>query len=136
MRTLGDLSIAAGEHERSKGFRQDWQDSEWLEGLADTYELDLTTTQREELRRIASTHRTMLLCTKLMLVCTEAAEAVSELRDVTADGIEDSKFTEELADVVIRVMGLADMVDGDIEYEVVTKMEKNAARPYRHGRKY
>lgn len=41
------------------------------------------------------------------------------------------EFAEELADVAIFLLGLAEMQGVDLEKEILAKMETNAARKYR-----
>ena len=66
----------------------------------------------------------------LMLVTTEVAEAAEAVR------IGDKQnFAEELADICIRVFDCAETLGINIEQEIVNKMEKNAARPVKHGGK-
>lgn len=45
-------------------------------------------------------------------------------------------FEDELADVMIRVMDLAAFMGVDLEKHIKAKMEYNALRPYKHGKKY
>ena len=45
------------------------------------------------------------------------------------------KVGVELADVVIRVLDLAEMLDIDLTGIILTKMKYNESRPYRHGNK-
>ena len=45
------------------------------------------------------------------------------------------KSREELADVIIRTIGLAHGMDIDLEDQVMIKMEKNRAREIKHGNK-
>ncbi len=69
----------------------------------------------------------------LMLVVTEVAEATEEHREQKEGWRE--RFASELADVVIRVGNLAAGLGIDLEAAVVAKMDKNDARPVRHGGK-
>lgn len=68
----------------------------------------------------------------LMLITTEVAECAEEWRrpelDMRAVG-------EELADIVIRVADAAAYWGIDLEQAVLAKMERNRARPHRHGGK-
>ena len=66
----------------------------------------------------------------LMLITTEVAEAAEAVRigDV-------ANFGEELADVVIRVLDCAATLGIDLEKEILEKVEKNKARPIKHGGK-
>ena len=67
---------------------------------------------------------------KLMLIVTEAAEAMEAYRSEDVIG-----FSEELADIIIRTLDLAGGLGIDIHSEVANKMEKNFARPPKHNRK-
>ncbi|CAM2999939.1 MazG nucleotide pyrophosphohydrolase domain-containing protein [Hathewaya histolytica] len=69
------------------------------------------------------------MCQRLMLIVTEISEAVSELRKDDKEN-----YSEELADIVLRVAdtSLGDTVD--IEKELIKKMDKNKNRPYKHGK--
>jgi NTP pyrophosphatase (non-canonical NTP hydrolase) len=68
---------------------------------------------------------------KLMLVVTEVAEAMEELREPEFDK---EKFGFELADIVIRVCDIAGFTDVDLETLIVEKIKKNKSRPYLHGK--
>lgn len=45
-------------------------------------------------------------------------------------------FEDELADIVIRVMDLAEYKNIDLEAHIKAKMKYNSMRPYKHGKKY
>lgn len=66
---------------------------------------------------------------KLMLLTTEVAEAAEAVRHCDPEN-----FREELADVMIRLLDIAGTTGTDLEAEVHEKMNKNAARPHRHGK--
>jgi NTP pyrophosphatase (non-canonical NTP hydrolase) len=68
--------------------------------------------------------------THLALIMSEAAEAL----DAHRKG-EDSHLGEELADIVIRTMDLADALGIELGREIVDKHLKNTARPKMHGGK-
>ena len=72
---------------------------------------------------------------KLMLVTTELAEAVEEARKMH-DNPEQRKlaFEYEMADTFIRLMDLCGALNIDIGARIREKEEKNAARPYLHGK--
>ncbi|MBQ4088415.1 MAG: hypothetical protein IJC56_00855 [Clostridia bacterium] len=59
-------------------------------------------------------------------IMSELAEAWEAYRK---KGPED--FAEELADIAIYLLGLAEIQGIDLEREIIKKMEKNAARKYR-----
>lgn len=83
---------------------------------------------------------------KLALVHGEADEALEVHREAYNDGEEDpishltpmqeDDLTEELADIVIRVLDLAGSYDLDIGNTLVAKVEKNRGRPHKHGKRY
>jgi NTP pyrophosphatase (non-canonical NTP hydrolase) len=66
----------------------------------------------------------------LMLIVTEVAEAAEEVR--VGNKV---KFAEEMADVIIRALDTCYALDIDIDAAVAAKMEKNKARPIKHGGK-
>ena len=80
---------------------------------------------------------------KLMLIVTEVAEAMEEVRiadDITMGFMrEDYKpegFPSELADVVIRCFDLACYLNIDLANEIRDKMAYNETREHRHGGKH
>jgi NTP pyrophosphatase (non-canonical NTP hydrolase) len=77
---------------------------------------------------------------QLMLVVTEVAEAMEDLRDsrMTASVDETGKpvgFPVEIADVMIRIFDLAGYLEIDLDSAVEAKMKFNRQRSYRHGGK-
>ena len=77
---------------------------------------------------------------QLMLVVTEVAEAMEDLRDerMTASVDETGKpigFPIEIADVMIRLFDLAGYLEIDLDSAVEAKMKFNRGRAYRHGGK-
>ena len=66
---------------------------------------------------------------KLMLVTTEVAEAAEAVRHGDQEN-----FGEELADIVIRVMDLAEATGVNLEQAIVNKMAVNVGRPLMHGK--
>jgi NTP pyrophosphatase (non-canonical NTP hydrolase) len=66
----------------------------------------------------------------LALIHSEASEALEAFRK------DDKKnFEEELADIVIRVMDCARGLQIDLDSAILSKMEKNKHRGWRHGGK-
>jgi NTP pyrophosphatase (non-canonical NTP hydrolase) len=60
---------------------------------------------------------------------------VSEALEADRKGDEEN-FSEELADICLRVFDLAGSMDIDLEGAIEKKMQKNRNRPYKHGKKY
>lgn len=81
------------------------------------------------------------IITKVMLIVSELAEAVEELRDGFApdetyysDGGKPEGFAVELADAVIRAYDLAEMVGVDLDSLIEEKVSYNKTRGYKHGK--
>jgi len=78
---------------------------------------------------------------KLALITTEVAEAIEVIRDgrkfadTWYDGDKPQGLTSELADIVIRTLDLANMLNLDITSMVREKTEFNATRGHKHGGK-
>ena len=68
----------------------------------------------------------------LMLIVTEVAEAAEELRN--EDPFKHSGFSEELADICIRVFDLAGARGVDLESAIEIKMKLNESREHMHGK--
>jgi NTP pyrophosphatase (non-canonical NTP hydrolase) len=66
----------------------------------------------------------------LALIHSEVSEALEGFR-----GRDKENFTEELADIVIRVFDLAYGLEVDLSQAVTDKLAKNRTRGYRHGGK-
>jgi len=67
---------------------------------------------------------------QLMLIISEVAEALEAFR------IDDRiNFAEEIADVIIRTLGLCARLEIDIDKEIRDKIEKNKNREHKHGGK-
>lgn len=82
---------------------------------------------------------------KLALIADEVSEALKVHRDEFTDTLEnannmtaeqESEFTEELADIIIRTLDLAGGLGLNIGDSIVAKAEKNKTRPFRHGKRY
>lgn len=68
--------------------------------------------------------------TKLALIHSEVSEALEADRDGNKE-----KFSEELADVCIRIFDLCGYEGIDLEGAILKKMIKNINRPHKHGGK-
>ncbi|MCL8207732.1 MAG: nucleotide pyrophosphohydrolase [Actinomycetia bacterium] len=72
------------------------------------------------------------LGTRLMLIVTELGEAMEEYR---RNGVTDH-FGEELADVFIRLLDVAEGYGVDLGAAVDAKMTRNRERPRLHGKRF
>jgi NTP pyrophosphatase (non-canonical NTP hydrolase) len=68
----------------------------------------------------------------LCLIHSEVSEALEAYRDPESS---ENDLAEELADIVIRVLDMAEGIGIDIEKTIIEKHEYNTRRPYRHGGK-
>lgn len=92
---------------------------------------------------VPSEELAVYLGNKLMLIVGEVSEAHEELRK-NLDGThvywrEDGKpegLGFELADIVIRVLDLAEALDIPIQSRIEEKMTYNAKRPPKHGKNF
>ena len=66
----------------------------------------------------------------LSLIHSEVSEALEAFREKDI-----AHFAEELADVMIRTVGLSHGLEIDLEFEIAKKMLKNKNRPFQHGGK-
>lgn len=81
---------------------------------------------------------------QLMLVTSELAEALEELRDghePTAIRYDPTThkpegFPIEIADAVIRLLDLAGSLEIDIGHAIAVKHSYNGGRPRKHGKKF
>ena len=71
---------------------------------------------------------------KLLLVHSEVSEAAEALRTLETGKMDE--FHEELADILIRVFDICDAIKMDIPKVIKNKMDRNAERPIRHGKKF
>ena len=77
---------------------------------------------------------------KLILIHEEVTEAFQWIRKPERDWehspTSSPDFAEELADIIIRVLDLAEGCDIAIADAIASKMEKNEGRPYKHGKRF
>ena len=85
----------------------------------------------------------MLIPQKLMLIVSEAAEALDNVRDGTleqnkvlwlTDKGKPEGFASELADIIIRTLDLAEYLQIDMEDVIRQKEAYNKTRPPKHGK--
>jgi len=68
---------------------------------------------------------------KIALMHSELSEALEAARHNNPEGM-----AEELADTIIRILDFCAFYNIDVSREVLRKMEINANRPFRHGKKF
>lgn len=137
---INDLSDEIGIWAKGHGFQVDWEAANQLDDLAQRlHDEDVDGNQADYMMlwHAAEVVRNNVLGTKLMLIVTECAEAMETLRNNGAEGVlnNEGNFDEELGDIVIRVLHLADMIKSPIGDEIMRKVGVNKERPYKHGRK-
>jgi len=66
--------------------------------------------------------------TLLCLIHSEVSEALERFRD-------DKPIDEELADIIIRTLDLAELLGIDMDDVMARVIERNRNRPWKHGRK-
>lgn len=76
---------------------------------------------------------------RLALIHSEVSEALEDFREgrmgLQYDNTKPVGFDSELADIIIRVVDLAQYKGIDLDKAVAVKMEYNKSRPYKHGNK-
>lgn len=92
---------------------------------------DIEMFENTDFENLAKQDYTNSISTMLMLIVSELSEALEALRKNNKDN-----FREELADVAIRLGDLCGGLDIDLEKEIIVKMNKNAKRPYKHGKEF
>lgn len=70
---------------------------------------------------------------KLCLIHSEVSEALEVVR---ASEIHYRLLGEELADIIIRTMDLAEHLNINLEHAVAMKHRINMNRPYKHGKRF
>ena len=120
MSNLNDLAIQCGEAAAMNGWHQHYYDL--------THPLDPDTLLDH-------------LVAKTALIGCEVSEAIEELRaghtpNETYEGTggKPEGYPTELADIIIRTLDLAYMLNIDIHTAVQDKLRFNAGRPYKHGK--
>ena len=74
----------------------------------------------------------------LCLIHSEVSEAMESLREglPLSEKLEGTlEFSEELADVVIRIMDMAGALELDVASAIIKKIKHNKTRPYKHGKR-
>ena len=139
--TINHVADVIGEWADRMGFRKEWQDADFLDTLADELEHEdeqefrVSMVDRPaRLREIADEHRKMANATKLMLMVSEASEALNDLRD--GHQPDSHPYGEELADLVIRALENAQRNHQPIGDIIISKVDKNQNRPFRHGKSF
>lgn len=116
----------------------DHLDAEILEDIAESDNVNLNVSNRENLNRIAKIIRERNDGEIIALMHSELSEALESLRhgNDKSDHIpEFSGVEEELADTVIRIMDYAHRRGLKVAEAIIAKMAFNHNRPMRHGGK-
>jgi len=71
------------------------------------------------------------IATCLLLIHSEVSEAAEALRDGKVD-----ELKLELIGVLIRTLHLLSLLDANIDELLKSEIQRNAERPYKHGRLY
>lgn len=124
---LKDLVKEAHENAKKHGF---WEDVETLVHEYAVIDV-LGAATCKELKDDCKPDLSNAICTRLMLIVGEVAEAMEGLRKDDR-----ANFQEELADIMIRVFDLAGGLEIDLESEIKRKMEINKSRTYKHGKSF
>ena len=77
--------------------------------------------------------------TLIALIMSEAAEALEALRKANGPDEHCPQFSGaevELADVIIRIMDMAEARGWNVAGAIVAKHEFNKGRPYKHGKEF
>ena len=104
---------------------------------------------RDEITELLGGHIPLLtnygrvaVASRLALIHSEVSEALELIRkddnvkhDTYAKDGKPIGFSSELADIIIRVLDLSGLLGINIGKAVVEKLEYNASREYRHGKK-
>lgn len=78
----------------------------------------------------------LIVAQKLALIQAEVSEALESLRADQPLAVRRQEVSEELADVVIRTMDLAEAMGLDLAGEIRDKIEKNKSRAPKHGKRF
>lgn len=76
---------------------------------------------------------------KIALMHSELSEALDALRKGNPESMKIPGFqhaTEELADCIIRILDFAGHFNLNLSEAIIAKMEHNALRPHKHGKKF
>lgn len=146
---LNELAVKCGTRAEEKGWHDRFhilsedfvQQRDHTQGLAEDgvtdYRLDFARDYTDHLSSAVRDH----VITKLALITCEVSEAIEEVRagrdfDETyySEGNKPEGVPSELADIIIRTLDLAYMLNIDIEQIVNEKLDFNSTRPRLHGK--
>lgn len=119
---INQLSQEIHENNRSKGFYEDEKNiGEMLALIHSEVSEALEADRKEKYSPINSV--------EILLLNDQEFQQIFEITFKNS-------FEDELADIMIRVMDLAQHKGIDLEAHIKAKMRYNSLRPYKHGKKY
>lgn len=86
-----------------------------------------------EVSEALEAHRSDLYCT--MPIYNDAEKAEALINNSYFEAYIKNTFEDELADIILRVMGIAHSKGIDLEFHIRAKMNYNASRAHKHGGK-
>lgn len=136
-RSLNGLAEKIFENNRAKGFAQDLPDDVNIDRNLMLIVGELAEAQ-EELRAGHTVHEVYYPKPKLPASLVAEVGVAEAERLIAAEGkpLKPEGFPMELADALIRLLGLMAELELDIDGVVRDKMEYNAGRPFRHGKSF
>lgn len=116
---INEMAKEAYKNAEEKGFLEAWN-----------LIIDLRSEMKLDYKEYKSL-RNNIIGNLLMEVTSEVAECHQALKKENSEN-----FNEELADVVIRIGTIAELLGIDLAAEIANKIEINKDRPYLHGKSF
>ena len=121
---INELSKQIHENNKRKGFYEDEKNIGEMLALI-----------HSEVSEALEADRKDKWCADLSLSWAESTNDDPHFKDHYEETIKGT-FQDELADIMIRVMDLAQFKGIDLEAHIQVKMKYNSMRKYKHGKKY
>jgi NTP pyrophosphatase (non-canonical NTP hydrolase) len=115
-----------------------WTIEDWTRAIAEN---NRDKGWREDARMRSDRERAEFVAALLMLIVSEAAEALEDVREghfsarTNSENGKPEGLPSELADIVIRTLDLADMLGINLTAALEEKHSYNLGRAHRHGNK-